>query len=320
MRIRNIVWAGVLLAAAQSPFEEAQKAYDRSDYTKAVELLRAAVARDPRNAEAYLLMTKSHLELERFDAAVQSAQHAVAISPGSSVYHLWLGKAYGEKADHSNWFSAMALARKAHKEFETAVQLDERDFPAQQDLIEYYCSAPGMLGGGEDKANRQIAHLLTLDPAEGHYARGNCRRQKKDFTGANEEFTLALESGARAPDLIFDIGDYALKQSQPERLLAVAEAGARVAPEDSRADFYRAAAYVLKREKLAEAADLLRAYLARAPLRTGYPRPGVAHEWLGRAFEARGDLEAARREYHAALQADPRNKNAHEALRRLDKH
>ena len=64
-----------------------------------------------------------------------------------------------------------------------------------------------------------------MDAGEGHYAAGNCRRQKKDFAAAEAEFDKALAS-AKSADLIFDIGDYALRRSQAERLMAVAEAGA----------------------------------------------------------------------------------------------
>jgi len=78
-------------------------------------------------------------------------------------------------------FSALSLAKKARKEFERAVELDEKNFSAYQALIEFDCSAPGIAGGGEDKARPEIAKLAALDPAEGHYAQGNCRRQKKDF-------------------------------------------------------------------------------------------------------------------------------------------
>jgi tetratricopeptide (TPR) repeat protein len=299
--------------------DAARRAYEASQYAAAVQFLQSAAAADPQDGEIYLLLTKSYIELSQFDAAIQSAERAVLLASQNSQYHQWLGKAYGEKAARASWFSALSLAKKARKEFEIAVKLDERNFAARQDLIEFYCSAPGIVGGGEDKALPHIARLEELDASEGHYARGNCRRQKKDFASADTEFTKALESGAKAPDLIYDIGDYALKQSQPGRLLAVVEAGLKAALSDPRADFYRAAAYILKKEEPAEAERLLRAYLKRAPLRTGYPRPAAAHEWLGRALELQGDPAAARKEYQAALQADPKNKGAHEALKRLDK-
>jgi TolA-binding protein len=119
--------------------------------------------------------------------------------------------------------------------------------------------------------------------------------------------------------LIFDIGDYALKRNQPERLLAVVDAGQKASPSDARTKFYRAAALILQKRKPDEAESLLREYLNTAPRRTGYPRPALAHDWLGRLFENQNNRDAAAREYATSLHTDPKDKTAQEALRRLGK-
>jgi len=309
-------WATVKQRDAR---ESWRRAYESSDYAKAVRDLQAAAASDPQNGEIQLLLTKSYLELQERDAAITSAERAVAIDPKSSVYHEWLGRAYGEKADHSSMFSAMGLARKTHKEFEAAVQLDEKNFSARQALIEYYCSAPGIVGGGEEKAKPEIAKLESLDAAEWHYAAGNCRRQKKDFAAADSEFKLALESRPKSAELIYDIGDYAVRRGQAERLIEVAERGAHASPDDPRGLFYRAVGLILKNEKPEEAERLLREYIQKAPKRTGYPRYATAHEWLGRMYESKGEKESAAKEYRTALELDPKAKSARESLKRLGK-
>jgi tetratricopeptide (TPR) repeat protein len=315
--------AGTVIAATNLNqdvgLEAGRRAYEASDYAKAIQVLHAAAAKDPQNGDVQLLLAKSFLELQEHDAAIRSAEKAVSIDPQNSVYHEWLGRAYGEKADHAGWFSAVSLAKKTGKEFETAVRLDGRNFSARQVLIEFDCSAPGMVGGGEEKALTLIKELAEMDAAEGHYAAGNCRRQKKDFAVADAEFSKALESHPKSADLIYDIGDYAVRRSQPERLLAVADAGELEAPSDPRVNFYRGAALVLKKEKPGEAERLLGEYAKKAPTRSGYPRPAMAHAWLGRLFENEGKAEDALREYETALKLDPKNKLALEALKRLKK-
>jgi tetratricopeptide (TPR) repeat protein len=186
-------------------------------------------------------------------------------------------------------------------------------------LIEFDCSAPGMVGGGEDKAQPQIKILAEMDAAEGHYAAGNCRRQKKDFATADEEFTKALESRPKSAELIFDIGDYAVRRGQPERLMAVAEAGERVAPNDPRPKYYRGVALVLSREKPEEAERSLQEYALKAPKRSGYPSPAAAHVWLGRLLESQNRAADAETEFETALRLDPKNKMAQEALKKIKK-
>ncbi len=299
--------------------DSARQAYEVSDYPKAVQLLQEAASKDPKNPEIFLLLTKSYNEMQQHDQAIASAEKAVALDPQNSVYHEWLGRAYGEKAEHAGPFSGLSLAKKTRKEFDTAVHLDEKNYSARQALIEYDCSAPGIAGGGEDKAIPQIARLTELDASEGHYAAGNCRRQKKDFTTADAEFAKSLDTHPKSANLIYDIGDYAMKHNQPDHLIAVADQGEKAAPNDPRGKFYRAVALIIKNDKTAQPETLLREYLKTAPTRNGYPRPREAHEWLGRYYENQNKSQAAIAEYEAALKLDPHSHTASDALKRLKK-
>ena len=97
-------WAAVEVFAAgpqSTPLGPAKQALEKGDSAKAVEILRAAETKDPNNGDIELLLTKAYLELDQYDAAVGSAERAVAIDPTSSEYHQWLGEAYGAKADHA---------------------------------------------------------------------------------------------------------------------------------------------------------------------------------------------------------------------------
>jgi tetratricopeptide (TPR) repeat protein len=330
-RIKIALFAALLLpqaslstrAAADEPprdarLEAARQAYEASDYPRAAQLLKRAAEQNPRDPEIDLLLAKTYYESQQHDAAITSAEKAVALDPQNSVYHEWLGRVYGEKADHAGMFSALSLAKKARREFERAVQLDAKNFSAYQALIEFDCSAPSIAGGGEDKAAPEIAKLAAMDAAEGYYAAGNCRRQKKDLSPSGE-FDKALALHPKSPELIFDIGDHAMKHNEPERLLVVAAEGERAAPSDPRSEFYRAVAWVMKSEHPEDAERSLRDYLARAPLRNTFPSPWRVHEWLGRLYENQQKTQAAIHEYEMALKLDPKNKTAREALKRLKK-
>ena len=128
-----------------------------------------------------------------------------------------------------------------------------------------------------------------------------------------------VEKLADDPVHLFDIGDHAMKHNQPERLLVVATEGERVAPSDSRSEFYRAVAWVMKSERPEDSERMLRDYLKRAPLRNTFPAPWRAHEWLGRLYENQQKTQAAIQEYETALKLEPKDKTAREALKRLRK-
>lgn len=311
-----LLCAATVVGQSVAP-DSAVAAFDKGDYAKAVEILQGAASKSANNGELYLLLTKSYLQLRQYDNAVSSAEKAVGINPRSSVYHQWLGEAYGAKADHSSMLSAYSWARKTQKEFETAVQLDAQNYDAAQDLIEYDCTAPSIVGGGEDKAQALIAQLMGRNAAEGHYGMGVCKAQKKDYAAADAEYAKALESKPQSANRIYDIGDYFLQRSQPDRLLVVAKQGEALAPKDPRGGYYQACALILKGEKLSDAEKLLREYLQGAPPNSQYPAAWQAHYWLGRLYEAQKNNAAARSEYQTALKGNSKYKPAQEALQRV---
>ncbi len=305
--------------AQEVPLEAARRAYERTDYAEAIAILDAAAAKEPNNGEIQLHLTKAHIGVEQFNAAEKSGERAVAIDPKNSEYHNWLGQAYGGKADHSSMFTAYTLARKTRREFEIAVQLDERNFDAAQHLVEYDCTAPPFVGGGEEKAQPQIQKLLLLDASQGHYAAGNCRRLKKDFAGADAEFMKALESHPKSLENIEEIAGYFANRGLAERVLAAADAAEAAAPADPRGRFFRAMGWILQGEKLPDAEKILLNYINAVPRHPSYPGPWAAHYWLGQLYEKQKNLAAARAEYGAALKLNAKYKRAQDALKQLGK-
>jgi|SRR5271157_1789299 len=328
MQVCRALLAGLLLCLAvqatggraqETSLQAGRKAYERTDYEGAIAILNAAAANEPSNGEIQLLLTKAYLGAEQFNAAVKSGERAVTLDPKNSEYHNWLGQAYGGKAERASMFSAYPLARKTRKEFETAVQLDEHNFDAAQNLVEFDCAAPSVAGGGEEKAQPLIQKLLAMDASQGHYAAGNCRRQKKDFLGADAEFTKALESHPKSADIIDEIGSYYANRGLAERVLAAADATKAAAPEDPRGEFYRAVGWILQGEKLPSVEKILQNYIHSVPRHPSYPDLATAHYWLGQLYEKQMNLAAARGEYEAALKLNAKYKKAKDALKQLGK-
>ena len=71
-----------------------------------------------------------------------------------------------------------AAGRKGHEFFERAVELDPRNGEAFNDLFDYYLQAPGILGGGYDKAAEVAKRIGQLNPAEGHFAQAQLAEKR----------------------------------------------------------------------------------------------------------------------------------------------
>ncbi len=297
--------------------DAAKQAYEKGDYRKVIAILDPAAAKEPNNGDMQLFLAKSYLQTNQVDAAVKSAERAVDINANNSEYHNWLGQAYGEKASKASMFSAYPLARKTQKEFEAAVNLDVKNFDAAQNLIEYDCTAPSIVGGGEDKAQPLIQKLMSLDAAEGHFAAGKCRLQKKDMAGVDAEFAKALESKPKSMGQIRDMAGYFANTGKADKVLAAADAAEAAAPGDPRVKFFRAVGWIVKGEKAAEAEKYLRDYLPSALPRDDYPSAAVTHYWIGLLYEGEKNKTGARSEYETALKLNPKYKKAEEALKKM---
>src|SRR5262245_8850177 len=75
-------------------------------------LLNQRLAASQDDAQAYHLLSRTYFAVGKWDQAIKNAEKAVSLDPSNSTYHLWLGRAYGRKAETCSWFCAAGLAGK----------------------------------------------------------------------------------------------------------------------------------------------------------------------------------------------------------------
>jgi hypothetical protein len=88
---------------------------------------------------------------------------------GIADVYPWLERAYGRRAETSNFLAAAVLAPKARQSFETAVRLDPCNLEAIGDFFAYYLEAPAFLGVGLAKAvalSRRVHHFWMARSSE----------------------------------------------------------------------------------------------------------------------------------------------------------
>ena len=171
------ILACVGLAWANGPeLDLAHKLYNLTEFQRSLEVLHAVPNKD---AAVYALMGRDYYGQGEFKKATESLEKAVALEPGNSDYNLWLGRAYGRRAETSSMVTAPGFASKARQFFERAAQLNPYNLDAQSDLFEYYLEAPGFLGGGFDKASATAAQIARINPAEGHWAQAKLAEKRK---------------------------------------------------------------------------------------------------------------------------------------------
>jgi tetratricopeptide (TPR) repeat protein len=305
------------VGGAQDILADAQRDYNSGRYNRVVDAVASAVAKSPDDASLHFLLGQSYYQLREFSRSTASLERAVQLAPNQSDYHDWLGKSYGRKAEESVLFSAMSWARKTHKEFETAVQLDPNNFEAQRDLIRFEMNAPGLVGGGDDKAQKHIEDLEKIDALQGQLARGEYFVTKKRMGEADGVFAKILESNSDRIGVYFEVADYYRDRANGEKMGQAVAAAEKIDPNDRRMKFYKGILFVVKGKNPIEAELMLKSYISTVPNHSDLPPHSTAREWLGKLFESQGKFSEAAEEYRRSLDLDPHNKAVQEALKRV---
>jgi hypothetical protein len=314
---RTVICFAVVLCCALQPAiaaTSAQSLLASGHADEAIQTLQAEVARSATNAENYNLLCRAYFMIEDWDRGIAACERARNIDPQKSLYHLWLGRVYGEKADRAGFLTAAGMAKKVRVSFERAVELEPKSSEARTDLGEFYAEAPGMVGGGKDKARQQADALLQFDPARGHWLLARVAEKNKDSASAEREYRAAIEashSGARAWQDLANFFFYAHRIDELEKAIHSLEAS----PVDHPESLMHAAGILLRANRDYPAAvRLLRRYLA-APVEAG---PAFkAHDMLGQLLEKQGDRPGAAAEYRAALALAHSYSRAQEDLKRV---
>lgn len=302
------------------PVSAAEPALDRllaeGRADAAIASLQNKLSGTPSDAQSHNLLCRAYLMAGNWDAGIAACQKAVALEPGNSQYHLWLGRIYGEKADRVNFLSAASLAGKVRAEFETAVRLDPKNMDARSDLADFYLEAPGIVGGGKDKAEAQAQQMAPLDPAGANLLRAKLAEKRDDFVEAEKQYRAAIQASGGKAGTWLSLAQFYRRR---ERFDPMEDAIQHVVSAERGQHVLLAAADFLVRIKrdLPEAARLLRRYLANGTVEEG---PAFkAHYLLGTLLEKDGDKTAAAQEYRAALSLVSSFSPARDALNRLER-
>jgi len=238
------------------------------------------------------------------------------MEPDNGLYHLWLGRTYGEKADRAGFLKAAGLAGKVRSEFERAVELSPNNWEARTDLAEVYLEAPGMVGGSKDKARHQADLIAPLNPAMAHWVKGRIAERNKDNAAAEQEYRAAIttsQSGARAWLNLAGFYRHTNRLDEMDEALHTMESrpldhpGALV---DGASMLYR-----MGRDNPL-AIRLLRRYVASGNMVEEAPA-FKAHYLLGELLEKQGDRPAAAEEYRTSLAMAHSFRRSQEGLKRV---
>lgn len=204
-----------------------------------------------------------------------------------------------EAQQTANPMRLVVLGWEIKSALDEALELAPNDVEVRLDLVRYYVTTPGVVGGSIREAREQAAEIAKRDAALGAFARGYIHYREKEYGPARRE----LQEAAKAPHVRVRALTWLGWLSQETQQYDTAfDAWTQL---DQPYEIGRTAVFCRCRLDVGEAA------LKRA-------RPTAeTHYFLGLIYEQRGNRPAAKRELEAAWRMDKTVAGLKEARKRL---
>jgi Flp pilus assembly protein TadD len=257
------VLSGLLLlvtiaSASLDVVRRAGDLYQRTDYAGSLHILEEDPAPD---GAVYLLTGKNYFMSGDYKKAVEFFEKAVAASPSNSENELWLGRAWGRRAETGGWLTAASHASKARQCLEKAIALDPGNREAKNDLFEFYLNAPGFLGGGIDKAEAAAKSIALERPPQYENEEAEIADKKKDYAAAEAHFRRAMELAPTEPGRMLDLARYLAKRRRLNESDQLFEKAEKMFPGQPKIAFADAAVDIENNRNLKKARALLEEYV-----------------------------------------------------------
>jgi tetratricopeptide (TPR) repeat protein len=330
-----VLGAGLWVAAASSPLGRAQDtAAPQSEMDKCLQRCR------------------EEIQQGRADEAVAWGEKAVALAPASAEAHLQLALAYNVKLDQSSGMGRLSPAKKYKSALEKTVELDPGNLRARNLLFNYLLEAPGIAGGGVDKAKVQAAEIAKLDEKAGYRVRAavfqkeekweqaekeykaylaldpkelnaasllaNFYRNRKNLAGAEGVWTDYLAVQPDNLDALLALGLVRVEMGKHDEAKENFLAGLKAGGGDVRFHYQLGRLSALTGRDPEEGIEHLQAYV-QTPPPPGNPTWADAYWRMGNIYEKTGNKDAAVQSYQKALEINPEHKNAKDSLKALGK-
>ena len=298
-------------AADPAALATARALYGAKKYPEAEAALKKLAAAEPANAEIQFSLGELARQRGDLDLATKNLERATQLAPQNADYQCTLGDVYAEAAQKAGILSKFGLAKKCLAAFQRAAELDPASLRAHQSLFEYYRQAPGLAGGGTDKAEAEAAILVKLNPIRGHTA-------FVTLYVADKKYELARPHAAELKKLDPNLGrqvtaSLLVAEQKFDAAFAEFDTALQAVPDDYATLYQLGKLSATSGKSLDRGLLALRRCLELTPGKND-PTHAAAHWRLGNILEKKADKPGARAAYEASLKAQPGFKRAAEAL------
>jgi tetratricopeptide (TPR) repeat protein len=195
------------LIGAQTSTADARALFEERRYPEAEAAFAARIAIRPDDAEAHFYLGRLALARQQIAESLPHLERAVELAPNQAEYQFQLGAASMQQAGRLGLsFKALGRVKKGRIALEQAVALEPRNVSYRQAILEFYAQAPGIAGGGIDKAYAQAEALRPLDARAATLAFAGLQAREKNYVEAISLVEALLQGSPNDFQALYFIG------------------------------------------------------------------------------------------------------------------
>ena len=281
-------------------------------------VVEAGAAQDPAaDGRAAFNQGRAAHSAGKADEAVGFFERAVALDRTNAIYHMWLGHAYSRQIKGAGVLRQPLIARRSAAAYNKAAELDPSSADIAEARIEFFLGAPGIVGGGVDKARAEAARLTKLDEYRGELATARIAMHQQQPQEAERIYRSLLtrftdQSGAVEPLVLL------LQNAQRyEEAFSVVDLRLAERPDETESLYNLGRLASVSGQHLARGESAMLRFLE--VVGTDSLRQANGHFRLGVIKEKLRDTEAAIAAYRTAVLLYPRHQLAANALKNLER-
>jgi tetratricopeptide (TPR) repeat protein len=282
------------------------------DYDGARKVLEAVVSQNGSNTEArYYLSRLLANHYRDYDAAEEMMEATVEKADGNAEYHFFLGAVYGAQAQQAGLLSKFSYAKKTRDQFVRAVELQPDSVRYRAALLSYYLQAPGIVGGGVDKARIQAEEILKRDAYEGHMALAGIENKENQLENAEKEYRMAIAAKPAEWRPHHLLGYLYVRMKRADDAVTQFKEYVRLAPMDPNSYDSLADGYLAKDDT----DDALKSYLQALSVDPHFPSSVYG---AGNCYETKGMKAEALKSFQQYLAENPKGPYADKAKDKVE--
>lgn len=276
----------------------------------------ALAQQDSTQARDAYSKARTALQQRKVDDAVKLLESAVKLDGHNYEYHVWLGHAYSRQIASVNFIRKGGLAKRAGAEYNRAVELAPNSVDAAEARLEFFMNAPGIVGGGMDKARAEAARIGGLSSYRGGLASARLAEHDKDVAGAEREYRALVTRFPDSSSAVTALATFLQTHGRFDEAFGVVDQRLAQFPDDTNTIYQLGRIAALSGQRLAVGEAALRRFLAMVGVKDSANRAS-GHYRIGMIRERMADTASARAEYAKAVELLPAHEQAATAMKRL---